>query len=210
MLILCIFSYLFFDEKLAIWLSELPLPKFPLKLLAFPFGPQFHMAFWPVVFLVFRQRIFLQLGATLSIGGLTLKAVKLLLGRARPYLLFSDGITGLFGPNMHDKLQSMPSGHAFAAMALAMSVAYFYPKWKWPLLTGSFVIGLIRVSLNLHYLSDALAGMALAILTAKLVYINLNHLEKGFYYVTTQIRLRYLSSHSKPLVSEVDDRRNTK
>lgn len=206
MLILCIFSYLFFDEKIAIWLLEFSLPKFFLKLLAFPFGPKFHMVLWPLIYLIRPKKVWLQLGVTLLLGGLTLKAIKLLLGRARPYLLFSDGITGLFGPNMQDKLQSMPSGHAFTAMAIACSLIYFYPKFRRHLLICACLIGLVRVSLNLHYLSDALAGMSLAQASAKLTFTNLNSLEKGIYYVKSKLRIPNRSPHSKQVVSEVNDR----
>ncbi|MCH9613840.1 MAG: hypothetical protein SP1CHLAM54_08490 [Chlamydiia bacterium] len=196
MLILCIFCYLFFDERISVILADVTLPKSFLKLVALPFGPKFHMALWPLLYIAFPKRLFLQLGMTLGGGGLLLKGIKLLVGRARPYMLFNEGISGMIGPTMHDAYQSLPSGHAFASMAIACSLVHFYPRWRFPLLFGALIIGFVRVSLNYHFVSDALAGMILAKVVSSLVFRNLNSLEKGFYYVKTKIRLPYRSPYS--------------
>ncbi|WP_283131471.1 phosphatase PAP2 family protein [Enterovibrio norvegicus] len=60
-------------------------------------------------------------------------------------------------------LYSMPSGHTAAAFLMAMLLSHFYPEmetlyWSW-----AAAIGLSRVLLGVHFITDVLAGAALGI-----------------------------------------------
>ncbi|MGE5272733.1 MAG: phosphatase PAP2 family protein [Verrucomicrobiota bacterium] len=56
---------------------------------------------------------------------------------------------------------SMPSGHAAGAFAAAVAVGLVHPRLRWPMLVLAMLIGLSRVWLGVHYLSDVIAGAAL-------------------------------------------------
>lgn len=64
---------------------------------------------------------------------------------------------------------SFPSGHAAAAMSLAVGYGAAFPSAA-PLLAGiATVVGFSRVALAVHYPGDVLAGQVLALLTGGLV-----------------------------------------
>ena len=69
---------------------------------------------------------------------------------------------------------SMASGHAAVAMTLAVMVFIFNHKYGiWALICAGLV-GLSRIALCVHYLSDVLVGFAIGIIVAIVVYYSLN------------------------------------
>jgi len=58
---------------------------------------------------------------------------------------------------------SFPSGHTMTAFSIALVVSYFYPALQWPLYFLALSIGLSRVVLGMHFLSDVLAGAVLGL-----------------------------------------------
>lgn len=64
---------------------------------------------------------------------------------------------------------SFPSGHACAAMSVAISYAMAFPAIAWPAVTLAVLVGLSRVRLGVHYPGDVVAGQLLAIATALMV-----------------------------------------
>jgi undecaprenyl-diphosphatase len=57
---------------------------------------------------------------------------------------------------------SFPSGHAARALMLAILALGLGPGWLgWTLLLWAPLVGLARIALGLHYLSDVLAGLLL-------------------------------------------------
>lgn len=100
--------------------------------------------------------------AATSSGGLLNKALKAVFERTRP--VHDHGITSEVG-------WSFPSGHASGAVLVYGLLAYLLvrhapPRWHIPiaLLAGAVIlfVGSSRVILQVHYLSDVLAGYASA------------------------------------------------
>ena len=65
---------------------------------------------------------------------------------------------------------SFPSGHATAAMAVALAYAMAFPMLALPLVALATLVGFSRVCLGVHYPSDVLAGQTIAIVTDLVVF----------------------------------------
>jgi len=65
---------------------------------------------------------------------------------------------------------SFPSGHATAAMAVALAYAMAFPMLALPLVALATLVGFSRVCLGVHYPSDVLAGQTIAIVTDLIVF----------------------------------------
>ena len=66
---------------------------------------------------------------------------------------------------------SFPSGHAARAVMLAVLSMHVGPSWLgWLLLAWSPLVGLARVAMGVHYLSDVLAGAFFGVLAGFSLY----------------------------------------
>lgn len=61
---------------------------------------------------------------------------------------------------------SFPSGHAAAAMSIAVVYAVLFPAVALPVVLGATLVGLTRVFLGVHYPGDVIAGQLIAVATA--------------------------------------------
>jgi membrane-associated phospholipid phosphatase len=87
--------------------------------------------------------------------------LKVLCGRARPVLWFTEKKFGFFGFHFANEYWSFPSGHTTTFISVALGLSIFFPKyWKVFLLIG-VLFSLTRVILTEHYLSDVLATSVL-------------------------------------------------
>lgn len=97
-------------------------------------------------------------------------AIKIVAGRARPYLGISNSrdfklFRGLRGSDY----QSFPSGHTTSAFAFAATISSEFARWqpgtRWTvgpvMYTGAALVGASRVYNNKHWLSDVVAGAAI-------------------------------------------------
>ena len=109
-------------------------------------------------------------------AGLLADLLKLVVGRMRPRVQIVDQVwnsfTGwfpIFMPGARQQgsssdFQSFPSGHAMVATALAIGLSTLYPRGRWLFACFAVLAALQRVESLAHYLSDALAGAAIACL----------------------------------------------
>lgn len=96
-------------------------------------------------------------GSAAIFGIFVFKALKRLSQRPRPCQYQTHCWAKVLPP---DKF-SFPSGHTMTAFSIALVVSYFYPNLEWPMYFLAISIGLSRIVLGMHFLSDVLAGAVL-------------------------------------------------
>lgn len=89
--------------------------------------------------------------------------LKPLIGRARPRLLFEQGVYGFDPGTLAAAWHSMPSGHTMVAVGVAAALAFQAPR-LWPA-GAAFVVlvGASRVGTTVHYLADVVVSLGLAV-----------------------------------------------
>ncbi len=91
----------------------------------------------------------------IALPGLVVTVVKGFIGRMRP----SDLGPFTYSPwSWQHKYASLPSGHSAAAFALAVALGALWPKARVPIWIFAAVIGLSRVVIQAHYVSDVIAA----------------------------------------------------
>lgn len=100
-----------------------------------------------------------------ALSGVVTDIIKPLAGRARPVLLERDGFYGFHPFTAHAVYNSFPSGHATTAFAVALALTVIWPRGRYWFLAFAAILGLSRVMVNAHYLSDVLAGALVGTLT---------------------------------------------
>jgi undecaprenyl-diphosphatase len=96
-------------------------------------------------------------GSAAIVGIFVFKMLKRLSRRPRPCQLQPHCWATILPPDQF----SFPSGHTMTAFAIAIVVSYFYPTLEGPLYFLALSIGLSRIVLGMHFLSDVLAGALL-------------------------------------------------
>lgn len=86
--------------------------------------------------------------------------IKRVIARPRPYESYQDVIALIFA----ESHQSFPSGHMLFFFALSTAVYFYNKSLGWILFGASFLMGLARIYVGIHYPLDILGGMALGIL----------------------------------------------
>ena len=83
--------------------------------------------------------------------------------RPRPFLTVK-GLVPVLTPHGF----SFPSGHATLAAAMAVVLAYHFPKARYLVIGVALLVGISRIYFGVHYLSDVLAGFMLGIIVGAL------------------------------------------
>ncbi|HVB32192.1 MAG TPA: phosphatase PAP2 family protein [Gemmatimonadaceae bacterium] len=99
--------------------------------------------------------------AALVISHLIVQQFKRTVGRPRP----SRSLTARAMIAEPDRF-SFPSGHAAAAMSIAVVYAVLFPALSVPVILSAAAVGLTRVFLGVHYPGDVIAGQLIAVATA--------------------------------------------
>lgn len=89
--------------------------------------------------------------------------LKVVIGRARPELLFQDNLFGFYGFQHSSLYWSLPSGHTTTVISLACGLSILFPRQSWLYFMAAFVIVATRILLLQHYLSDVLTAAFLAL-----------------------------------------------
>ena len=100
-------------------------------------------------------------------GSIVFLALKRKTKRRRPCHLEPHCWAKLLPPDQF----SFPSGHTITAFAVAVSLGLFYPNLMAGLLFCALSIGISRILLGMHFLSDVLVGAALGTTLAYLSWI---------------------------------------
>jgi membrane-associated phospholipid phosphatase len=108
-------------------------------------------------------------------AGLADDALKIVFGRARPYLWLAGDNSGFGFFRYSAKFASFPSGHTTTSFAAALALGILLPHYKPWFLLAALLIGLSRIILDVHYLSDVIAG---ALLGAVVAVLLVNRLER--------------------------------
>jgi len=124
----------------------------------------------------YRRRNLIGILLAAAGSGLAANLLKLAIHRDRPWDIaagVSHGLEtfgGLFsslGGSSH--AQSFPSAHAATAMGLAVALAGYYPRGRHVFYALAGATAVSRVIAPSHYVSDALAGLALGIVIGQAV-----------------------------------------
>jgi len=111
---------------------------------------------------------FIFIAATLLTSSTLITILKLIIDRERPFVTFPflEKISVGGTP-------SFPSGHTSDAFSLALVIYLMYPKWYVfvPLFLWAALVGYSRMFCGVHYPSDVLAGMILAIIIVYSCYL---------------------------------------
>lgn len=110
----------------------------------------------------------LVLFASVAVSGIFSLALKTIVCRPRPPLFLESGITW---PHFFDFTtaflwNSIPSGHATTGLAIAVAGSYITPRLRWPWWVLGTLIALSRIVLNVHYVSDVIAGSIIGLVVS--------------------------------------------
>jgi undecaprenyl-diphosphatase len=122
-----------------------------------------------------------------SLSNFCYETVKDLVHRPRPFLTIK-GLVPVIIPHGF----SFPSGHATLAMAMAVVLAFHFPKARSLVYTLAVLIGFSRVYFGVHYLSDVLAGFVLGTVVGCLCIL----LERAIFSLAKGVDLRKQFSRS--------------
>lgn len=114
-----------------------------------------------------RQALFVFV--TMAAATLPVSLLKILIGRARPRLLFRDEIHGFWPFRLEYDYWSLPSGHTATAVALAMALYFLWPRYGLLYLGAALLVAMSRVIITTHYFADVVAGAYVAFVGAIIV-----------------------------------------
>jgi lipid A 4'-phosphatase len=102
-------------------------------------------------------------------AGLAADVLKILVGRARPKLLFADGTYDFTWFGLRADHWSFPSGHAATAAALMTALWCLWPRPLWLYVAGAALVAASRVITGQHFLSDVVAGAAIGVIVTRAI-----------------------------------------
>ncbi len=106
---------------------------------------------------------------SISASGLINILIKWLAGRNRPMNLFNNGQFGFDYFRVIHESTSFPSGHTVTAFTLAAAISILFPSLRIPAFAFAVAVGMSRILITAHYLSDVLAGAGIGILCTLVV-----------------------------------------
>jgi len=101
--------------------------------------------------------------------GVVVELLKVFIGRARPILFEALEFTGFFPPSFDWVFNSMPSGHTAISFAALVMIGMLAPRVKPLTWTLAVLIGVSRICVGDHWLSDVIFGAFIGMAMADLV-----------------------------------------
>ncbi len=102
-----------------------------------------------------------------AVSGAAATVLKVLVHRPRPWTEVSAvGWSDYF---RNSDFHSFPSGETTTTFAVAVVLAWSYPRWRAPLYAAAAAVAAARVLVGSHHPSDVLAGALLGLAVAQLV-----------------------------------------
>lgn len=165
------FSYLVFDQILANFVNSYLNDE--TLLIFFQFITFFGSVYLviPALILIFYQyyhqkirgkekisKEFLFVSFAVSISWLVTKIIKVTFARYRPDLFLVDNLYGFSYFSFEFLKNSFPSGHTTVAFAMMFALSYIFPKYRLCLFLFAALIGISRIVLGVHFLSDVIFG----------------------------------------------------
>jgi len=109
---------------------------------------------------------------SLAISAAAATIVKVLIHRPRPWFVppeLTSWKAHMLLAIQEGKLRAFPSGESTTTFAVAWTLAWRYPRLRWPLLGVAVMIAAARVVVGAHHPSDVWAGAMLGIAVAEWV-----------------------------------------
>jgi membrane-associated phospholipid phosphatase len=107
--------------------------------------------------------------SSVAVSGVVALLIKLIFGRFRPTIFFTEGLYGFNFFNPAEDMNSFPSGHAATALSLAFALSLFFPRYRFPLFCFGILVAISRTVTTAHFLSDTVAGAWVGIATVILL-----------------------------------------
>jgi undecaprenyl-diphosphatase len=110
---------------------------------------------------------------TVATAGLINDVFKIVFGRARPQFWLAGDDSGFHFFRFGAKFASFPSGHTATSVAAAIAFSVLFPRYRWVFAGFALLIGISRIVIDAHYLSDVLGGAAVGVAVAWTILIYL-------------------------------------
>jgi lipid A 4'-phosphatase len=104
-----------------------------------------------------------------AVSGLLADALKIIVARTRPKLLFASGTYDFTWFGFRADHWSFPSGHATTAAAVMTALWCLWPKPLWLYVAAAALVAVSRVVTGEHFLSDVIAGAAIGVVSTRLL-----------------------------------------
>lgn len=102
----------------------------------------------------------------LIVSHIFVQILKKTVTRVRP----KDALSDINTFNVSLDRYSFPSGHTTAIFSIAVTVSFYLPWLAFIVIPLALLVGVSRIYLGVHYPSDVIAGIILAIATSALIY----------------------------------------
>ncbi len=107
--------------------------------------------------------------ASVAVSGIVADMIKAIAGRFRPEMWFTHGLYGFDFFHVTASMISFPSGHTATAFSLAMVLSKLYPKYALIGWAIALAVGISRVMVSMHYVSDVIAGAMVGVVSVHLL-----------------------------------------
>jgi membrane-associated phospholipid phosphatase len=117
------------------------------------------------------------------IPGAICDLLKPILGRSRPPLFIDQHIYGFhwFTEHFQWLYWSFPSGHATTIGALMAACMLYWPRWSFGFVSVAVAVGLSRLVVEAHFLSDVMMGLWLGAIVTLYIHRYLPYFSERFF-----------------------------